>query len=122
VDSRKSNNPTKNGAQRWTKNSHLTNTEWLRNTWKNVQHPQSSGKYKSKHPWDSISHQSEWMAIFCLPWNQHVELLAPPLAPQVSLCCHAPMLAIDWISEPINHCPLNVLYKSWIGHGVSSQQ
>jgi hypothetical protein len=39
VDSRKSNNPIKNGAQSWTKNSHLRNTEWQRNTWKNVQHP-----------------------------------------------------------------------------------
>ena len=39
VDSRKSNNPIKNGAQDWTKNSHLRNTEWQRSTWKNVQHP-----------------------------------------------------------------------------------
>jgi hypothetical protein len=32
VDSRKSDNPIKNGAQRETKNSHLRNTEWLRST------------------------------------------------------------------------------------------
>jgi hypothetical protein len=38
VGSRKSNNPIKNGAQRWTNNSHLRNTEWQRSTWKNVQH------------------------------------------------------------------------------------
>jgi hypothetical protein len=32
VDSRKSNNPLKNGAQSETKNSHPRNTEWLRST------------------------------------------------------------------------------------------
>jgi hypothetical protein len=32
VDSRKSNNPIKNGTQSYTKNSHLRNTEWLRST------------------------------------------------------------------------------------------
>ena len=32
VDSRKSNNPIKNGAQNGTKNSHLRNTEWQRST------------------------------------------------------------------------------------------
>jgi hypothetical protein len=39
VDSRKSNNPIKNGAQSWTKNSHLRNVKWQRSIWKNVQHP-----------------------------------------------------------------------------------
>jgi hypothetical protein len=32
LDSRKSNNPIKNGVQSLTKNSHMKNTEWLRNT------------------------------------------------------------------------------------------
>jgi hypothetical protein len=32
VDSRKSNNPIKNGAQRYTKDSQLRSTEWLRST------------------------------------------------------------------------------------------
>jgi hypothetical protein len=32
VDSRKSKNPIKNGAQSLTKNSHLRNTEWQRST------------------------------------------------------------------------------------------
>ena len=32
VDSRKSNNPIKNGAQSLTNNSHLRNTKWLRST------------------------------------------------------------------------------------------
>ena len=32
VDSRKSNNPIKNGVQSLTKNSHLRNTEWQRST------------------------------------------------------------------------------------------
>jgi hypothetical protein len=39
VDSRKSNSPIKDGAQSWKKNSHLRNTERLRNTWKKFQHP-----------------------------------------------------------------------------------
>jgi hypothetical protein len=50
VASRKSDNPIKNGVQSLTKNSHLRNTEWLRNTCKHVQHPKSSGKCKSKQP------------------------------------------------------------------------
>ena len=34
LDSRKPNNPIKNGVQSYTKNSQLRNTEWLRSTWK----------------------------------------------------------------------------------------
>jgi hypothetical protein len=39
LDSREPNNSIKNGIQSWAKNSQLMNNEWLRSTWKNVQHP-----------------------------------------------------------------------------------
>jgi hypothetical protein len=33
------------------------------------------------------------------------------------------MMIMDWTSEPVSQPPLNVvLYKSCLGHGVSSQQ
>jgi hypothetical protein len=53
VDSRKSNNPIKNGAQSWTQNSHLRNTEWLRSTWKMLSilnHQGNSNQNKHKIP------------------------------------------------------------------------
>jgi hypothetical protein len=39
LDTRKSNNTIKDGVQSSPKSSQLRNTEWLRRSWKNVQHP-----------------------------------------------------------------------------------
>ena len=41
----------------------MPSSRWPTNTWKNVQHDSSSGKYKSKPQWDTTSHLSEWLNI-----------------------------------------------------------
>jgi len=58
-----------------------------------------------------------------LPSGEDVELSAPP-APGLPGCSHVPALMImDWTSDPVSQPQLNVvLYKTYIGHGVCSQQ
>jgi hypothetical protein len=73
----------------------------------------------------------QWMAVsihFCI-CQALVEPLRRPLklsgstAPCLPECCHVPTLMIvDWTSEPVSQPQLNVLCKTFLGHGVCSQQ
>ena len=51
----------KNGQQTWTDISPKKTYKWPTDTWKKAQHHLASGKYKSKPPWDTASHLSEWL-------------------------------------------------------------
>jgi hypothetical protein len=62
LNSRNSNNPIKKWGSEL--NKEFSPEEYRmaeKHLKKNVQHPLSSGKCKSKQPWDSTSHQSEWL-------------------------------------------------------------
>ena len=52
-----------NGQKTWIDTSLRKTSRWPTDTWKNVQHYLSSGKYKSKPQWDITSHLSEWLTL-----------------------------------------------------------
>ena len=61
--------------------------------------------------------------ISCLHSEQNLDLSAPP-TPCLPELCHAPsLMTMDKTSGPVSQPQLNaVLYKSCLGHGISSQQ
>ena len=66
---------------------------------------------------------AEQSVFSCLPSEQDVELSTPP-APCLSAAAMLfAMMIIDRTLEPVSQPHLNVvLYKGYLGHGVSSQQ
>ena len=57
-----------------------------------------------------------------LSLDQDIELSTFSLAPCLSGCCHASYHDDNRTSETVSQPELNVLYKSCLGHGASSQQ
>jgi len=60
---RKSTTQLKNGQKTWIDISPRKIDRWPISTWKNAQHPWLLEKCKSKLPWDTTSHQSEWPSL-----------------------------------------------------------
>ena len=53
----------RNGQKTWIDTSPKKISRWPTDTWKNVPHHSSSGKYKSKPQRDTTSHLSEWLIL-----------------------------------------------------------
>ena len=51
----------RNGQKTGIDTSPKKTSRWPTDTWKNAPHHSSSGKYKSKPQWDTISHLSKWL-------------------------------------------------------------
>ena len=58
-NTKKTNNPIKNGQKTWIDNFSNKTYWWTTDTWKDAQHLFSSEKWKSKLQWDFTSHLSE---------------------------------------------------------------
>lgn len=50
----------KSGQKSWTEISPEKAYRWQISRWKNVQHHMSSGKYKLKQSWNTVTHLSKW--------------------------------------------------------------
>ena len=63
LNTQKTNHQWRNGQKTWIDISPKKTYVWPTGTWKNAQYHSSSGKYKSKPQWDTISHLSEWLTL-----------------------------------------------------------